>query len=265
MADEVVVGIDVAATRPCSAVALRVGRVAEAFDWYEATAFLSRGGRSAVEELVAWAHGHRPAVVAIDAPQGFNRRLLVRPHPGRPVGSLPASSLPVSARSRVCDYELLRRGLGVYQVPARADVAAGRAQVPDWMAVGFRVFRRFGALGYEAPLGEGLPGAFGQSPALLEVYPYAAFVTLNGGLLARKSVREGLRRRVQLLREAGVRWDTQPERHEEYYDHDSLDALAAALTAVRYLQGRATAVGDAREGLLWLPVTAAELRQSYRA
>ena len=49
------------------------------------------------------------------------------------------------------------------------------------------------------------------------------------------------------LRRAGLEWD-------EYFDHDSLDALAAALTAWRFQQGRATPFGDPREGLIWLPV-----------
>jgi hypothetical protein len=48
-----------------------------------------------------------------------------------------------------------------------------------------------------------------------------------------------------------VQWD---EGDDAYYDHDSLDALAAALTAWRFVKGRACAVGDEREGLLWLPV-----------
>ena len=62
--------------------------------------------------------------------------------------------------------------------------------------------------------------------------------------------------RVAALRAAGVVWD-------EYFDHDSLDALAAALTAWRFVQGRATPVGDERDGFIWLPVTAHEVLPSY--
>ena len=43
------------------------------------------------------------------------------------------------------------------------------------------------------------------------------------------------------------------------------DALAAALTAWRFQQGRATPLGDAREGLIWLPVPRAEVRATYTA
>ena len=91
------------------------------------------------------------------------------------------------------------------------------------------------------------PAPSGSPLAVIEVYPYAAFVTLLGHRPRAKSDRQGLAARVRALRQAGVEWD-------DYFDHDSLDALAAGLTGWRYLQGRASAVGDPREGLLWLPV-----------
>ncbi len=232
MADQpLIIGVDVAARRPCTAVALRGGRTARVSDWLETD------DRAA---LVDWVVRGAPQVVAIDAPQGWNRRL------GGP-----------ARRSRVCDHELLRRGLGVYQVPAKAEVDGGAARLPDWIAVGFDLFRALRRRGFESPPDGAIPGSFGQPSAAIEVYPYAAFVTLLGHRPPAKTVRQGLATRVRALRQAGVEWD-------DYFDHDSLDALAAALTGWRYLQGRATAVGDAREGLLWLPVPRGELRESYR-
>ena len=75
-----------------------------------------------------------------------------------------------------------------------------------------------------------LPGELGQAPAALEVYPHAGFVTLLGGTPPPKSTRQGLRLRVLTLRRLGLQWD-------EYFDHDSLDALMAAFTAWRFVQG----------------------------
>jgi len=228
----ILVGVDVAARRPCTAVVLRGGRTARVVDWLETS---DRGA------LIDWVVRSSPQVVAIDAPQGWNRRLLGR----------------ASRRSRVCDDELLRRGLGVYQVPAKVDVENGAARLPDWIAVGFELFRTLRRRGFESPPDGAIPGAFGQPAAVIEVYPYAAFVSLLGHRPRAKTEREGLAARVRVLRQAGVEWD-------DYFDHDSLDALAAGLTGWRYLQGRASAVGDPREGLLWLPVPRSELRDSYR-
>ena len=233
MADQpIIVGVDVAARRPCTAVALRGGRTARVAEWLET---------SDRRALIDWIVRLAPQVVAIDAPQGWNRRLLGR----------------ASYRSRVCDYELLRRGLGVYQVPAKADIENGTVRLPDWIGVGFELFRALRRRGFESPPDGAIPGAFGQSPAMIEVYPYAAFVTLLGHRPRAKADRQGLAARVRALRQAGVEWD-------DYFDHDSLDALAAALTGWRYLQGRGSALGDPREGLLWLPIPRGELRESYR-
>ena len=243
---DVVIGIDVAAARPSTAVAVRMGRAAArggrgaaavVVEWMEA----DHRSRDEVDALLAWVDRHDPAVVAVDAPQGFRR-------PGR--GS------PVA--QRVCDRELMARRISLYPVPTRAAVEAGEARLPDWMKAGFDYFRRLRRAGFEVPDDAVMPGALGRPPAALEVYPYGAFATLLGALPPSKATRAGLRLRVVTLRHAGLEWD-------EYYDHDSLDALVAALTALRFQQGRATPVGDPREGLIWLPVPRTDLRGTYAA
>jgi len=237
--EQIVIGIDIAASRPCTAVALSCGRTARAVAWMAA---LPSDDPAADDTpaMLDWIEHLEPAAVAVDAPQGYNRRLLAR------------SRGPAASRSRVCDYELLRRRISLYRVPSRADVAAEPSRLRPWMRVGFRYFKELKKRGFEAPPDGALAGAFGRPPAVLEVFPYASFVTLLGGLLSKKSAREGLRLRVLALRDAGVHWDTGDD---AYFDHDSLDALATALTAWRFVQGRAHPVGDEREGLIWLPVT----------
>ena len=236
-----VIGIDVAAVRPSTAVALRVGRTAQVVEWMEA----DHRQPDQVAAMMAWIERHAPEVVAIDAPQGFKRS------PGKS-----GLALPMTPSSRACDRELLARHISLYQVPSKAAVAAGEARLPDWMAAGFDYFRRLRRAGFEIPDGAVMPGMLGGAPAVIEVYPYGAFAALLGALPPNKSTRAGLRLRVVTLRRAGLVWD-------EYFDHDSLDALAAALTAWRFQQGRATPLGDSREGLIWLPVPPAELRDTY--
>jgi predicted nuclease with RNAse H fold len=237
--EQVVVGIDVAAARPCTAVAVGVGRAARVVEWREA----DDRHRGETRGLIEWIASLSPTAVAIDAPQSFNRHLLER------------------SRLRVCDADLRHRGLPLYQVPAKG------ADVPSWIAVGFKYFRHLKKRGFETASEGVLPGAFGQAAALLEVYPHAAFATLLAEfqaagqwpadrVLPKKTTREGARVRVELLRMVGVDWDL-------YFDHDSLDALGAAVTGWRFLQGRACGLGDPREGLLWLPVPRAELRDTY--
>lgn len=225
-----IVGIDVAARRPCVAVALRPGRhgcTVQDDDW-----FPTRD----VGQLVEWVVDLDPIVVAIDAPQAFNRHL--------PKG---ADGVPKPPRSRVCDWELRRRGIRLYQVPGRDEWAGWPAAQKGWMAVGFDLFDRLRKHGFERPTTPGMPGSLGAARAVLEVYPHASFAALLGRIPAQKTTRTGVKERIQLLRQHGIDWDF-------YFDHDSLDALAAALTGWRYVQGLACGLGAEREGLIWMPV-----------
>ncbi len=243
-----VIGIDVAAARPSTAVAVRAGRAAQVVEWMEA----DHRRPDQVAAMMAWIERHAPAVVAIDAPQDFKRS------GRRALGSrAPAgATAPAAPSSRACDRELLARHISLYPVPSKEAVAAGDARLPDWMRAGFDYFRRLRRAGFEIPDNAVMPGMLGGPPAVIEVYPYGAFAALLGGLPPNKATRAGQRVRVVTLRRAGIEWD-------EYFDHDSLDALAAALTALRFQQGRATPLGDPREGLIWLPVPPAEVRATY--
>jgi len=231
---QVVVGIDIAASRPCVAVAVRCGRILEAESWRESDEHIA-GDRG---RLFEWLEGLGAVAVGVDAPQ--------RPRRARAAGA---------ARPRACDADLAGRRISIYQVPTRAAAAAAGARY-GWMQTGWEYFRDLGRRGFEPPAPGAMPAALGQAPAALEVYPHAAFVTLLGGSPPPKSGRAGLAVRVAALRAAGVVWD-------DYYDHDSLDALAAALTVWRFAQGLATPVGDERDGFIWLPVTAHELAPTY--
>ncbi len=231
---QVVVGIDIAASRPCVAVALRCGRTLEAESWRESDERIG-GDRG---RLLEWLDGLGAVAVGVDAPQ--------RPRRARAAGA---------PRPRACDADLAGRRISIYQVPTRAAAAAAGARY-GWMQTGWDYFRELGRHGYEPPAPGALPAALGQAPAALEVYPHATFVTLLGGTPPPKTCRAGLHVRVAALRAAGLVWD-------DYFDHDSLDALAAAFTAWRFAQGLGTPVGDERDGFIWLPVTAHELAPTY--
>ncbi len=103
-----VIGIDIAASRPCVAVAVRCGRTLDVMEWREADE-REPGDRG---RLLEWVSAQRPAVVGVDAPQ-------------RPKRALPGGA----PHSRVCDAELLHRRISVYQVPTRAQAEAKRAPV----------------------------------------------------------------------------------------------------------------------------------------
>ena len=97
-----IIGIDVAAVRPSTAVAVRTGRTGQAIEWMEA----DHRQPDQVAALMAWIERHAPTVVAIDAPQDYKRparRAAVQssgPAPGRspqPAGG--RNPKPTSART----------------------------------------------------------------------------------------------------------------------------------------------------------------------
>lgn len=229
-----VVGIDVAVSRPSVAVAIRAERRAlEVVAWREGDERVA-GDR---ERLLEWIEGWAPSAVAISAAQ----------RPRRAAGG--------AAPVRRADAELLRRRIAVTAVPTRARADEEQRRYAHTQT-GWAYFKEFRHRGYETPSTGTLPGALGQAPAILEVYPHAGFVAALRGTPPNKRTREGLHVRTLVLRRLGLRWD-------DYYDAASLDALMAAFTAWRLLQGQAVSLGDERGGYVWLPVTQHELRDTY--
>jgi predicted nuclease with RNAse H fold len=133
---------------------------------------------------------------------------------------------------RAAEQELWRLRLGVY--PAAAD----RATAFPWMQVGFRLFELLDSFGF--PEERRLAGA---APRAIECYPYAAYVALSGHRRPPGEPPAAWARR--LVRTAGYALPGTGK--------DLADAVAAALTALAYLQGRAVPYGDPSEGVIWVP------------
>lgn len=196
---------------------------------------------------LAWLNEYAPAgtVVGIDAPQGLRLPLLVDPRYRSTLEPPPPDGRYL--RYRACDYYLARRGLGLTLSPAAGEL------VPDWMAVGFALFDALRAHGLRTPRGHQ-----DHTATLLEVYPYATFVTMLGYIPPRKCTAAGIAVRLAVLTAAGITG------LPEAMSHDELDAVAAAHTAAEYAAGKGCAFGDVDEGLMVLPVPEQALLARYR-
>jgi len=198
-----------------------------------------------------------PSVAAIDAPQQTSAGLLSNPQIREQYG-LKASG-QTWQRYRVSEFELRRRGLNLYVTPQVEGAA------PEWMRVGFRVYRRLRSEGYAV----GQDGAGGPRWCL-EVHPHACFAALLGKIPFAKGTLEGrLQRQILLFRE-GVRvldpmvaMEELTAHHllrgdlslEGLCSHDALDALVAAYTAylASQLPDRVTWMGHPADGFICLP------------
>ena len=166
-----------------------------------------------------------PSVVAIDAPD----RASTRPHRNDP------KLKPKFQEARCAEVALTKEG---YWVPW---VTPDQPVEGSWIAVGIELFKAISEK---------------STADRIEVYPHAGFRELAGGIqLPKKQSVAGIRRRSNLLREAGVR-----VRDLELWSHDSLDAALAAVIAVHRGREWAVKVECDRESkcshdgsAMWLP------------
>lgn len=155
----------------------------------------------------------KPDVVAIDSPPAWG----------------------TNGGSRRTERELRLFGIQSYGTPTRD---RGGHPFYAWMKVGFRAFEIAKRKGYERYAGGRAKGT------AMEVFPHASAVVLTGCLPP-----PGTRKRAwraDVLREQGVASD-------RFRSADQVDAALAALTGVRALQGRSSALGDPKEGVIVLP------------
>jgi predicted nuclease with RNAse H fold len=180
---------------------------------------------SRLDELIdAW----RPDVVAIDSPPSF----------------------APSGTSRAAERLLHRRGIRIFPCPC-AERAEGNAFF-DWMRAGFGLF----AAAAKAGFGVGLDASAVHGRAV-EVYPHGSAVTLRGARPAPGTLRTSRGKRdwrAQVLADNGVSVGDRATVHQ-------VDAMLAALTGARALEGVASAVGHLAEGVIVVPVGA--LREHY--
>jgi predicted nuclease with RNAse H fold len=211
----------------------------------------------AVSFIERWPH----AVVAVDAPQSPNRGLMRQAARRRSLGLSPTGR--TFADWKVCEYELRRRNLRIYNTPRRASSA------PLWMRVGFQIYRRLKEIGFDFYRA----GESAEGPTLIEVHPHACYAALLGHRPLAKAGLEGRLQRQMALYVEGLDVANplhvleEISRHhilsgelplEGLRSHDELDALVAAYTAflVHQKPARVSQVGDADEGLITLPIGA---------
>jgi len=176
------------------------------------------------DSLAAVIRDIEPDVIAIDSPPEW-----------APTG-----------KSRPIENQLARMGIHAFPTPALGH----RRPLHKWMEAGFRVFEIAKSSGY--PLYRGNTDRLRQA---IEVFPHASAIVLRGGLPGRGVAKQVWRRRT--LIDAGI--DTSALTSE-----DELDAALAALTGVRFIEGRTCEVGQAGLLVLVLPVDELPLRSYLR-
>ncbi|HEV2775829.1 MAG TPA: DUF429 domain-containing protein [Solirubrobacteraceae bacterium] len=190
------------------------------------------------------------AVAAVDAPSGHRLDLLAPGTPLREDLGLPDGRFE---RHRVCDALLYRRRLPLYPVPSATQALAAWER---WIGVGFEMFAALAPLGLFRPDDARVVQGHVESGALrfgrlCETYPDAVFCSMLGHRPPPKRTPWGLQQRIAALRARGVIDEDGGLWHRTL---DELDACAAAYVAYTLANGGGMWTGDAREGVIVLPV-----------
>jgi hypothetical protein len=215
-----------------------------------------------LEEVAAFLGGHKAATVAINAPSHVNVGLVRR--------NLEKQSLTPhlirGADMRIAEYELRERGITVGGTGSRETLC------PEWVQVGFALYKKVSKLGFKAYPDEGEPYQW------LETHPHACFTVLLGHCPLPKPTLEGRLQRELILFEHGLRIRDPMNFFEEITRHKlmngilplelvyypgQLDAMVAAFTAWLSVNkpSELARIGNKQEGYITLPSSA--LKEKY--
>jgi hypothetical protein len=162
---------------------------------------------------------YSPKVIAIDAPLSLPSGLCCLEE------NCPCQA-KFNRKNRQCDQELIREGISCYPT-------SKKSFIKELIYRGIELKNKLNHLGFE----------------VIEVYPYASKVRLFGKAIPRKNTAQGM----AFLREclADILPGLKP--YLGMFNHDLCDAAIAAHTAFLYRQGKAEALGNSEEGLIFVP------------
>jgi predicted nuclease with RNAse H fold len=174
-------------------------------------------------DIVALIDFYAPQVIAIDAPLSL------------PIGlcCLEESCLckpKFSRKNRQCDQELRQQGIPCYPT-------SKKTFIDDLIYRGIELKT---TIGREVK----------QAGQVIEVYPFASKVRLFGKAVPQKTTKQGM----SFLKDKLGDIIPSLKPHLYMFDHDLYDAAVAAYTALLYHQNRTEALGNNKEGLIFIPI-----------
>jgi len=173
-------------------------------------------------DIVALLNFYSPQVIAIDAPLSLPLGLccLQQSCPCKP---------KFPRKKRQCDQELRQQGIPCYPT-------SKKTFIKDLIYRGIEIKT---SIGREVK----------QAGQVIEVYPFASKVRLFGKTIPRKTTKQGM----SFLRDKLGEILPGLKPYLDMFDHDLCDAAVAAYTALLYHQNRVEALGNSKEGLIFIP------------
>ncbi|NWF77522.1 MAG: DUF429 domain-containing protein [Chloroflexi bacterium] len=174
------------------------------------------------KDIIALLDFYSPQVIAIDAPLSLPLGLCCLEETCLCQPKFPR-------KNRQCDQELRQHGIPCYPT-------SKKTFVKDLIYRGIELKTR-------------IKREVQQAGQVIEVYPFASKVRLFGKTLPRKTTKQGM----CFLREKLGEILPSLKPYSDILDHDLCDAAVAAYTALLYHQNRVEALGNSKEGLIFIP------------
>ena len=173
-------------------------------------------------DIVALVDFYSPQIIAIDAPLSLPSGLccLEESCPCQP---------KFPRKNRQCDQELRQQGIPCYPTSKKTFIKN----------LIYRGIELKTSIGREVK----------QAGQVIEVYPFASKVRLFGKTVPRKTTKQGMSFLKDKL--GDILPGLKP--YLDMFDHDLCDAAVAAYTALLYHQNKVEALGNSREGLIFIP------------
>jgi predicted nuclease with RNAse H fold len=174
------------------------------------------------KDIVALLNFYSSQVIAIDAPLSLPLGLccLEQSCPCKP---------KFPRKNRQCDQELRQQGIPCYPT-------SKKTFIKDLIYRGIELKT---SISHEVK----------QAGQIIEVYPFASKVRLFGKTIPRKTTKQGM----NFLRDKLEDILPSLKPYLDMFDHDLYDAAMAAYTALLYHQNRVEALGNSKEGLIFIP------------
>jgi predicted nuclease with RNAse H fold len=174
------------------------------------------------KDIITLLNFYSPQVIAIDAPLSLPLGLccLEESCPCKP---------KFPRKNRQCDQELRQQGISCYPT-------SKKTFIKDLIYRGIELKTNIGR-------------EVKQDSQIIEVCPFASKVRLFGKNIPRKTTKQGM----SFLRDkiGDILPGLKP--HLDMFDHDLSDAAIAAYTAFLYHQNRVDALGNKKEGIIFIP------------
>lgn len=196
------------------------------------------------EDFLEYLLSNKIDIMAVDAPLSLNKGLMDDENYRMSLNR----NLKGHYNKKVSEYMLSQMGIRAFPTPREITEVTGWK---SWMKVGFDLHEQLINMGFQDIKSDDASTFFN---GIIEVFPHGCFTVLSNGVLGKKTSKEGIGKRSELLKKLGfLDVEIYINGLSNKKSSDILDSLICAYTALQIQMKGVIFVGDPYEGEIALP------------